>query len=119
MSYEFYKWLHLLGIFCLLASLGAIWGLHYPNRSSETKERRPLALIHGFGMLFVLVSGFGMLARLNLGMQGWVYAKLLIWLAMGGTIALARRKAKLGIKLVAGWVLLGALAAYWGIFKPF
>lgn len=119
MSYEFYKWVHMLGIFCLFASLAAIWGLHYPNRATDKKERRPLALIHGFGMVFVLISGFGMLARLHLGMQGWVYGKLLIWVAMGGTIALARRKPKLGIKLICGWVVLGALAAYLGIFKPF
>ncbi len=68
MSYEFYQTLHVLGLFLLFSSLGAA-ALHAMN--GGTKESNPsrkwVAITHGVGLLFVLVAGFGLLAKSGRG----------------------------------------------------
>jgi hypothetical protein len=112
MSLEFYKWIHLLGLMMLFCGLAGLWGSRSMGRS--------LSLLHGIGMLFLLVGGFGMMARMGIvqGWPGWIYVKLCVWLALGAGIALAKRKSHWGMKLIGLWIGLGALAAYMGIFKP-
>ena len=79
-------------------------------------------MMHGVGLLVALVGGFGLVARLQLeqGMMApWVIAKLFIWLALGGVIALVNRKqdkAKLWSIVI---IILGATAAYIARTKPF
>ena len=84
---------------------------------------RKLAFItHGLGLLLILVSGFGMLARMGLvgGLPPWIHAKLTIWVLAGVAIAVAKRKSeKLAVWIYAATVLLGFTAAYIAIFKPF
>ncbi len=119
MSLEFYKILHIIGFISIFASLAGLWGVSLKGTDGGT--RRALALIHGVGMTLVLISGFGMLARLGMtsGLPGWIYAKLTIWLVLGGSMVLAKRKAHIGPMLVVGWILIGGMAAYLAILKPF
>ena len=119
MSLEFYKIMHIIGFVSIFASLGGLWGLSL--KGAGPKERRAMALVHGVGMTLVLISGFGMLARLGLtaAMPGWIYGKLGIWLVLGGSMVLAKRKAHLGPMLIVGWVLIGGLAAFFAVMKPF
>lgn len=121
LPYTFYKVMHIFGILMMFGGLVALWGL-YTNGGKVTKQKRvQMALIHGFGMTFILVSGFGMMARLGLinGMPKWVIAKIFIWLFFGASIVLAKRKAHLGISLLGMWMAVGTLAAYFAIYKPF
>lgn len=122
MSLEFYKVMHLLGLFL---SFGALAGRAYfagnSNVISADPQRKVSGAAHGLGTLLVLVGGFGMLAKMGLmsGMPGWVHAKLALWLLVAGLIALPYRKPSLAFGL---WVLLpilGALGGYIAIFKPF
>jgi hypothetical protein len=53
------------------------------------------------------------------GLPHWVYGKLAIWLVLGGSLALAKRKSQFGVTLIFAWIVLGALAAYLAIYKPF
>ena len=85
MSYAFYNWLHVLSLIAIFASLGAITiytatgGL-----KAELKQRRMLALTHGFGMVGALVAGFGLMARAGISFgDPWVYTKLFLWLVVG------------------------------------
>ncbi len=120
MSYEFYKMLHILGLLMIFSGLVGLWGTRVMPEVAVRKWDRPMALIHGFGMAFVLVGGFGMLARLGMvnGLPGWIYVKLLIWFVLGGSLVLAKRKAHLGLWLLSGWIILGSLSAYMAIYKP-
>lgn len=61
-----------------------------------------------------------MLARLGLmkSLPLWAIGKIVIWLALGGSVALAKRKSAWGIPLLTAWVVLGGLAAYLCVFKP-
>ncbi len=120
MTYEFYKLLHILGIVLVFMSLGAV-ALH--AASGKTRDEQParglVASLHGLGLLLLLVAGFGMLAKvqgMSSGLPGWIHPKLLIWVLLGASPVLLRRKPK---SAAAMWVvlpLLGLTAAYFGIF---
>jgi hypothetical protein len=120
-SLEFYRWLHIVSLLMIFTGLTGLVAARVGGAGSNKKFDRSLALIHGVGMLGMLVAGFGAMARLGF-MQGgwpwWIYVKLVIWLLMGGSMTLAKRKAQWGPALLLAWVLIAAVAAYLGIFKP-
>lgn len=120
MSLEFYKLLHIFGLLFVFGGLVALWGAKASGTPPTKRFYSRLAMIHGLGLLFMLVSGFGMLARLGLlsSLPGWAYAKLLIWLLLGGAMALVKRKAS-AIPQLLGLIGLVTLAAYFALFKPF
>ena len=119
--YELYKILHVIGILAVWTALGAL-ALH--GAAGGTKETNPFrkgtAITHGVGMLLILVGGFGMLARLGASAgHGWVGAKLLIWLLVGGMVALPLRKPALAGPIFFALPVLGGLAAAIALYKPF
>ena len=118
-SYSFYKILHLTGAFAVVASLCSMVFYSLQGDVKAHPLRIPMTILHGVGMLFLLVAGFGMIAKLGLGMHGlWFFAKLLIWLALGGALVLAKRKRELAKPLWVGVLVLAVFAAYFGIYKP-
>ncbi len=120
MSLQFYKVLHLLGLFFVFASLGALTIQAYLGQTLDSKGRRLAGLTHGIALLIVLISGFGALARLgDVGFPGWVLVKLVIWLVIGGIIVLIRKSPQLAAVLWVVLPLLGAFAGYLAIYKPF
>ena len=104
----------------MMAALGGIC-VHVANGGTRQSNRLkgPLAMAHGVGLLIVVIAGFGMLTQLRLGFPGWVWAKLVIWLVFGAAVALPYRKPGLAKPLLFLLPLLGGLAAYLGIYKPF
>jgi hypothetical protein len=123
MGYLSIKLFHLLGIMLLFLGLGGMVFASYAGFGSEKKLlRRAAALLHGFGLLFILASGIAMLSSLGLlhgDPPGWVKAKFFIWLLFGGSIAAAARWSRAIWILLAVWLLLGTAAAYLGLFKSF
>jgi hypothetical protein len=121
MPYEFYKVLHLLGIFLLFLSLGGIALFTINGGSKATNTwRAKVAITHGLATLFVLVGGFGLLARkYSAGWPMWVYPKIFIWLVFAGVLALAYKSKKIAQGL---WLLLPALglvAIILAVYQPF
>ena len=117
MSYEFYKWFHLVGIGLMLLSLGGL-------ALQPVEQRKRLSITHGIGLFFTLVAGFGLLARLGIKHgtlmdHGWVLAKIGIWILFGALIAFFKRKPELSTPL--WWTTAGlfTIAAYLAIHKPF
>jgi len=104
--YTTYKILHLLGIIGVLLALGAgaALGAHL-----DAATRRRNSLLHGVGLLLILVSGFGMLAKGNLGFPGWVIAKVVIFILIGALPVWMRRRNTPGTMTLVSLVL--ALAA--------
>lgn len=113
--------MHIIGVILLFMALG---GTIFHVLNGGTKEdnvwHKPLVITHGVAMLLILVAGFGLLARLNISMtQGWVLSKVVIWLLLGAAIMLPYR--------VPGWArplalivpLLGILAVWLVIYRPF
>ncbi len=120
MSIQFYKIMHFLGLFMLFSGLGGqfLQSLN-GNDPKQMPGRKWAAILHGVGLLLVLVAGFGLLAKLKLPIEGWVIAKLLIWLAFGGVGALASRKREASGLLWLITLCLGATAAYLATYKHF
>jgi hypothetical protein len=118
-----YKVIHLLGVLMVFLSLGGLC-LHAMNggtKESNTRHRL-VAITYGVGLLLIPAAGFGWLGSsetMQGGMPGWVWAKIGIWLVIGGLLVLPYRKPHLGRTLWFVGPLLGALAALIAITKPF
>lgn len=122
-SYSVYRLVHLVGIFLLFVVLG---GLSYGASRSEAgrgaSSRLAMAL-HGVALFIVLLGGFGLLARLGIvhgtSWPAWVWAKLGIWVLAGAAVIIPRWKPQWAGGLFVALPVLGGLAAWLAIFKPF
>ena len=124
--YGVYRLIHFFGIFLLLTALGgaamrAMMGIGAFERAGDAdgRLRKLLGATHGFALLFILVGGFGMLARLDTGFPGWVWGKLAIWLVLGGLLALTNRLAGRARMLWFAIPVLAFAAAWLAYTKPF
>jgi len=121
-SYQIYKLIHFFGIFTVLIALG-VTCFHAARGGTRADNpfRRAIAIAHGGGLFLLLLGGFGMLARLGLvqGLPGWIMAKLGIWVILGAAIALPYRSRGIARPLLWTLPLLGVLAAYFALYKPF
>lgn len=118
MSPQFYQVLHLLGVILLFFSLGGMVLRQFGGGSTGDDGRKTAGMTHGIALIILLVSGFGLLAKLQLGMPHWVWVKLGLWLLLGAMVVLVR---KLPWYSKLWWLLipvLGLIAAYLGVFKP-
>lgn len=122
MPYEIYKMLHLTGIFLLTSGLVGMLALVWSGHGLTGKVKIFAFITHGVGLLFLLVSGFGLLARMgfmhNQGLPGWIHVKLGIWLIMGAMISLLKRKGQIGWPLYFLLMAIFITAAYMGVYKP-
>lgn len=117
MSLLFYKIVHVFGIALLLTALGAM--VSEAAAGGASPRWRSLSALHGAALVVVLLSGFGMLARLGGGFPGWVIVKLVIWLALGAAVALVRRTAQASVAWWLALSVLATLAGYMALYKPF
>jgi hypothetical protein len=113
MSAEFYKVLHILGLALVMTGLG--------GAALSATKTKAAAILHGVGMLVILVSGFGMVAKYgyDLGGSPWLHVKLTLWVVIGALLAIARKMPKAAALVYVGGPLLVALTAYIAIYKPF
>lgn len=122
LSYEFYKAIHIFGIILTFIGLAGML-VHVMNGGTRdtNRIRGLLAASHGVGLLLVLVAGFGLMARLGLftATPGWLMAKLLIWVVIGGLVMVPLRKPDLAKPVWFLLPVLAAVAAYLAAAKPF
>ena len=118
MSYEFYKILHVFSALLLFTSLGTIAAA---ARSESGLLKKLAGIAHGIALTIIFVAGFGLMARL--GMFGaipmWAWLKIGLWLMLGLVVIPLRRKPEWATTL---WLLIpvvGGLAAWLAIAKPF
>jgi hypothetical protein len=119
MPYEIYKIIHYLGLFALVTTSVAALARGARPGEGEDPWRRPLGITHGVSLFLVLLGGFGMLARLGLGVEPWVWVKLGIWVLFGGFLTVGRRSPAWSARLVVVAPLLAALAGIVAFTKPF
>jgi hypothetical protein len=124
MSYVTYKLIHLFGLFTIFVALAGM-AAHAAagHEKTENKSYRTLLTLHGVGALVALTGGFGLMARVGVThgeiFPGWIWIKLLLWLFLGGLIALPYRNRALARALLFLLPLLGLLGAALGNYKPF
>lgn len=118
MPYTIYKLLHFIGIFAIYLGYGGL--IFRAALGSDDKGLRKFgAISSGIGLFLVLLGGFGMMARLGYSYtSGWLFIKLIVFVILGGMVALINRKPELNKVWFFLILFLGALASYAGIFKP-
>lgn len=121
MSYEFYKVIHIVGLILTFSGFAFLISLNLAQVAMTPPTRKLIFISHGIGLALLLVSGFGLAARLGFlhNIPTWIFFKLGIWLIAGGLITLIKRKTKLSVPLFGFVILLGATAAYIAVNKPF
>lgn len=124
MTLAAYKVVHILGVLFLFTALGSLLAAAWPsgNAAGAGPLRKRAGLTHGLALVLVLVSGFGMLARLGSSAPGvwglWVWLKLLTWLLLGAALTLIRKQPRWAPALWLLLPVLGGLAAYLALYKP-
>lgn len=121
-SYSIYKVMHLTGVLMVFLSLGGVAMNAINTSGTSIAWKKPAAITHGLGLLFSLVGGFGLLARLGIvhgGLPGWALAKLAIWVLFAAMIGILLRKPNVAKSLWAVMIVFGGLAAYLAGYKPF
>ncbi len=121
MSYEIYKIIHLVAIVLLFSGLVGLLTVQMSGGVIAGKVKSMVFISHGVGLTVLLISGFGLAARLGLtsGLPGWIYAKLAIWLILGGAISLVKRKGLIGWPLFISLIAIFTITAIIAILKPF
>ena len=124
MSHPFYEFIHIIGLVMLFSALGgtAVRVL-LPPPVEGPGPRRSLGIVHGVGAFLVLLGGFGMLARLGFmhggSFPGWLWVKLVVWGMLAAAPFFVRRRPALARPLLWSLPVLGGIAAYAVIYKPF
>jgi hypothetical protein len=117
-----YKVLHLLSAFLLFAALGGLTLAALDKSGNAARSRKLASASHGIALVLLLVTGFGALARLAISnpalWPGWVWAKVVLWLVLGAAL-MVRRFPGTAALLWWLWPILGGVAAWLAIFKPF
>ena len=123
MSHAFYNFLHLVGIFLVLFSLGAIVLHMHSGGTKNYAARKWIASVHGTGLFIIFLAGFGLMARLGMVGQGmwptWIFIKLGVWLVLGAMPVLIYKKPNLSALWGVLTILLASLSAWTAINKPF
>ena len=81
-------------------------------------NRKIFSILQGIALLVMLVSGFGLLAKLHLGFPHFAMVKTVIWVVLGVIPMILRR---LRVPVAAGIAISLALIgimAWLGVMKP-
>ena len=120
LSYTAYKLLHIAGVLLLFSAIGGI-ALHAANGGTKQSNaaRGLIAALQGVSLLLILVTGFGALARLGAGFPAWAWAKIVVWLVIGAVAMLPYRRPNLAKPFLILMPLMGVIAAFLTLYKPF
>lgn len=106
----YYYLLHIFSLFVLTAHTFMAFA------NPDPANRKQTLIITGVASLLVLVSGFGLLAKLHGNQfQGWVIVKLGCWLLLSGLAGIAYRRPQLRNALAAsalGLILVALFMVY-------
>jgi hypothetical protein len=110
MDYSTYKIIHLTGIAALALGVGGML--------AGGSHRKTFSILQGIGLLVMLVSGFGLLAKLHLGFPHFAIAKTALWLVIGVMPVVLRRLRVPAIFGILISLALVAVMAWLGVMKP-
>ena len=111
MDANIYKIIHLTGISLLAIGVGGMM--------ANGSTRKTFAICQGIGLLVMLVSGFGLLAKLSPGhYPPFAIVKMVLWLVIGMLPMIFRRlKPPLAVAILISLTLVGIMA-WLGVMKP-
>jgi hypothetical protein len=110
----YFKLAHLVGIMCLFIGIGGYIAM---SSTTDAGTRKLFGMLHGIGMVLILLAGFGHLGALKMGVPTWAILKTVLWLALGAYPVLAKRRILSDGVLVGIALILGTVLAWLGLFK--
>lgn len=116
MSYEFYKILHLISLMTLFLSLGMLIVGPKPLK-------KLIMSLHGAALLLLLVSGFGLIAKLHIPLKflspSWFWQKTFIWIVLAclTPFLINRKGEKLTLKKATLLVSILLALAFYAIWQ--
>jgi uncharacterized membrane protein SirB2 len=117
MTEQTYRFLHICGLVLLMLGFGAILF------AKDGERPRAGTILHGIGLLVMLVAGFGVMAKTHImapdSWPGWLVTKMVVWLLIGALPTLLRAGV---VPRKLGWLVvlaLAASAAWLGVNKGF
>lgn len=123
---DVYEIVHVIGIALVMLAFGGIASHAAAGGAFKGPgSQRTLRFAHHAGMLLLLVGGFGMLARIGIAKGGiasfplWLWAKLALFLVLGGTVALPYRRPRWAWPAFFATPLVAGAAVYLALYKPF
>jgi hypothetical protein len=110
MNYDTYQIIHVVGLAMLALGLGGMLG--------EGSNRKVGSIFQGIGLLVILVSGFGMLAKAGMGFPHFAMVKFALWLVIGASPVLFRKLKVPAAGAFLFLLVLVAILAWLGRMKP-
>jgi hypothetical protein len=110
MDYPAYKIIHLIGVAALALGIGGVM--------AGGANRKIFSILQGIALLVMLVSGFGLLAKLHLGFPHFAMVKTVIWVVLGVIPMILRRlRVPVSAGIAISLALIGIMA-WLGVMKP-
>ena len=122
MDMSIYRILHIIGILLLFQSLGAYLFNAMTDRASGDKSAlKMVTRLHGLGLLLIAISGFGMLAKLQLfwPLPGWIWIMLIVWVLSGVSVFLVKKNPASARMWWILTIVFGVVTVLMGVLKPF
>ncbi len=123
MPLPFYTVLHVTGVILLFFGTGALVMLALLDAAEDQKKaaKKLGSIVHGFGLLCLLVGGFGLLARLGIKWPwpAWTFVKVGLWFFFGASTVLIKKTPHLAKVWFFVLPLIGLSAVFLGVYKPF
>lgn len=86
MKYSIFHLIHLLSVFALVGTV--VFAIAKP----EQLVRKKVLMYSGISSLVVLITGFGLLGVMKLGVPPWSLVKVAVWLALSLLAGIAFRR---------------------------
>jgi uncharacterized membrane protein SirB2 len=122
MPYAFYSFLHIWSLIIAIVALGGIvFHMIQGGTKENLKIRKQLMIIHGVGLLFAFVAGFGLMAKggFSFSTAQWLYVKIACWLVLGAFPVLVFKKILPKWMGLIGLFFVVGLAVFTVAYKPF
>jgi hypothetical protein len=115
MTPETYRWLHVVGGLLLFLGLGGALA----HAGGDGKGPKVFLVLHGVGLLVMLVAGIGYVHKKPLTWENWLFAKIACWVLLAAAPILVRRGVMPRVVAMIVVVAVGATAVWLGQTKPF
>jgi hypothetical protein len=104
----------------IVGAVGVFAGLGMLCAATDERTRKLGSMLHGISLVLLLLVGLHMLLTAGLVKTGgWWHTKVVIWLLLGAAPVLVKRKVMPPGVVLGFCLLLGAVAAFLGLQKPF
>jgi hypothetical protein len=113
MPVETYRLLHVAGVMMLFLGIGGILA------TEPGKGPKLFPILHGLGLLVMLVAGIGVVHKQPYEWHPWVLAKIACWIVLGALPVLVKRGVLPRLAALVLALAIGATAAWLALQKPF